>query len=446
MMQDGLHIGLAAWINQLRNTGSFAAYPALPIETALVDLATIQSVQDLARAAEFARLVNFVPRQGQVAAPFGDAGLLWRVHRDLLGQMDFATAPWTATELAEYRAARDILYTTDAAGLPGPSPRHLLYVELRNAYQDLVNSGGQPEEIAQALADWLVLGHKQAIEDAFEVIARLSRRSSRTRAQAEHLALNEDPPGVGLRQHDDLPFAPTYFAPLSAIARHTWMEARVSFADLEQAVGTTAPESGWWRAFRANRAGEVHFDYAALTCIRPWFSPALYGADDWKFANGAAASAGNGTDGPLPAYVDTVYLASVRNVTIAPKPSRPQIDPHVLPRAVILDPHPAVLAKLPRPTKAIVSPALQTATLPAPRLLATAVVPAHFTASRLGNLERVSKFKRDQRLLVAQASLNQIAWIPPDTPATPPPTATYVVGFGCEKLPFAPNPNPHYQW
>jgi len=38
MMQDGLHIGLAAWINAQRNTGSFAVYPAQPIATALVDL------------------------------------------------------------------------------------------------------------------------------------------------------------------------------------------------------------------------------------------------------------------------------------------------------------------------------------------------------------------------------------------------------------------------
>ena len=34
MMQDGLHIGLAAWINAQRNTGSFAVYPASPIATA----------------------------------------------------------------------------------------------------------------------------------------------------------------------------------------------------------------------------------------------------------------------------------------------------------------------------------------------------------------------------------------------------------------------------
>jgi hypothetical protein len=31
MMQDGLHIGLAAWINQQRNADSFAVYPASPI-------------------------------------------------------------------------------------------------------------------------------------------------------------------------------------------------------------------------------------------------------------------------------------------------------------------------------------------------------------------------------------------------------------------------------
>ena len=50
MMQDGLHIGLAAWVNRQRNTESFTVYPAEPIVTELVNLEAIQDPHDLAKA------------------------------------------------------------------------------------------------------------------------------------------------------------------------------------------------------------------------------------------------------------------------------------------------------------------------------------------------------------------------------------------------------------
>ena len=51
--------------------------------------------------------------------------------------MDYATQPWTSAEKAQYQAARDVLYTADAAGRPAPSDKLLLYEEMKSAYQDL---------------------------------------------------------------------------------------------------------------------------------------------------------------------------------------------------------------------------------------------------------------------------------------------------------------------
>src|SRR3954453_9129792 len=319
MMEDGLHVGLAAWIHEQRRAGGFAACPISPIPTALVGLEAIQDVRDLAQASEFARLVNVVPRQGQAVDAFSAASMpLWVVHRDVLSRMQFATEPWTSAERVRYQAARDVLYTHSVSGRPAPSQALLLYEEMRKAYEDLLDSGAGSADLAASLTDWLVLGCKQAVEDAIATILGLSSRSSRTQAQDE-LALLEP---SRLLVDADMSFASTYFAPISAMARETWLEATVSFADLDRAVDA-GPDGSRWQAFRANRDGEIVFDYVVLTCLRPWYTPALYDADDWRLGDaGRMVSKGNGTDGLLPAYVDTVYLASVKNVTDRRPPPR----------------------------------------------------------------------------------------------------------------------------
>jgi hypothetical protein len=462
MMQDGLHIGLAAWINVQRNTGSFAVYPDSPIPAALADLDSVKDTSDLAKAAEFARLVNFVPRQGEVADVFSASTVLWEVHWDILGRMDFATEPWTTAERAQYQAARDTLYTTDSAGRPAPSEKLLLYEEMKSAYQDLQDGGGSATEIAQALANWMVLGFKQAVEDALEVIVRLSGRSSRNLAQNERASL--EPERLLLR--GDLSFAPTYFAPISALARETWMEAKVSFKDLDDTVGNS-PVSGKWKAYLANRVGDVSFDYIVLRCLRPWYTLALYRADDWRFsAGGMSVSKGNGSEGLMPAYVDAVYLVSVKDVTI--KPNWPRTPPIFLPpraAALALAERPSVSRPIlqakslgdPGPStggvgKAVntplaisaVSTSIGSLSAPEPNRLLTAPTPAsQFTRARVGELRRVTAVDVNQRYMRAQMFLA-------GTAQPPPPAAEerqiYVAGFGCEKIPFSPNPNVNYRW
>jgi hypothetical protein len=470
MMQNGLHIGLAAWISEQRNTGSFAVYPTQPLVTELVDLDAIQNVQDLAKAAEFSRLVNFIPRQGQVADTLSDSARLWQVHRDLLGQMDFATEPWTKVEQAEYQAARETLYTMDNSGLPTPSKKYHLYEEMKNAYCNLSDSGGDADEITRAMSDWIVLGYKLEIEDAFEVIGRLWGRSSRNQADNERLSLNEYPPGVGLRFYGDMEFAPVYFAPVSAIARETWMETKVSFDDLDRAVCNRA-HIGKWKAYRANRTGEVLFDYAILTCMRPWFTPAIYKSDDWKLStDNTVVSKGNGAEGLLPAYVDAVYLVSVKNVITKPKPPRLKPKPKLTARLInttTIGRAKHIHQSL-RPTslgdantnvgivkKTVNTPIAMRKVSSSNRLLpsrqlsgvqATTIATSQFTLMNLGQLRRVTTVNLKLRYTVARAYLEGGAWTAHTSTEETMHTEIYVVGFGCEKISFAPNPNLNYRW
>ena len=455
MMQDGLHIGLAAWINQQRNTGSFVVYPPSPIATELADLGTVKNATDLNKAAEFALLVNFIPRQGQVAQTFSSLSPLWEVHRDVLGGMDFAAEPWTSSEKAQYQAARATLYTTDASGHLAPSRELQLYEEMKSAYQDVQQVGGSETEIAEALANWLVLGYKQSVEDALETIVRLSSRSSRNQAESEKAVL--EPSRLPVRG-DGLAFAATYFAPISAIVRETWLEAKVTFEQLDTAVGNS-PAGQQWKAYRANRNGEVLFNYAAVSCLRPWYTPSLYQRDDWKLSTeGTFVSKGNGAEGLLPAYVDAVYLVSVKDVTVrAMSPPPPGLPRSPWPRpGMILNPvvaearlaQPKSLDSSGSPREGVVAKAVTTASNLAlaqqsGTILRSTATAGSFTTLNLGLVRRVTAADLAQRYTVAHQVLE--GQIQPSVPAPEAPQI-YVSGFGCAKVPYAPNPNLSYTW
>jgi hypothetical protein len=482
MMQAGLHIGLAAWINQQRGASGFAVYPASPIAQTLVELEGIQNVNQSAQAAEFARLVNFIPRQGQVAGTFNDVAVLWRVHRDVLARMDHATEPWTRAERATYEAARDVLFTADASGRLAPSMKSVQFDEYRIAYQDLQRNYQNTQiagtssaqelqamaaDVARALAEWLVAGFKNEVEAALQVINMLGARSSLTQTQNEALLLNQDPPGIGLRFHGDMEFAGTYFAPISAIARETWMQAKVSFIDLDMAVGNS-PGNNQWKAYLANRMGEVTFDYMALNLIRPWYTPALYQRDDWRLLpDGTVVSKGNGSEGLLPAYVETVYLAAVKNVTNAPTPPIVQPFPRPIvigPRIVVIEPQPVMRMRKPLSVMATSlgeSKAMDLRTVmvrqrisdvgmmvpdeePRFRTVSTVEV-GTFVGTRSGQVRKLTRVDVINRHAVLQAYLAGTTWTPPTQP-DPAPPQIYVVGFGCDKIPLAPNPNVNYRW
>ncbi len=256
-------------------------------------------------------------------------------------------------------------------------------------------------------------------------------------------------------------FAATYFAPLSALSRQTWMAAKVSFHDLDRAVGQ-GPIRGAWKTYLGSRTGEVSFDYAVVHCLRPWYTPALYQADDWKITpDGSIVSKGNGTDGELVAWVDAVYLVSVTDITIRPMP-RPKPEPR-LPTRVLVNPRLASSAeiRLERPvvrsksidvagprlgvvigTKA--PPSGPTSARVAGTVLSSDAANARFTALSSGAVRRLTAIDMSQRYAVALSYLRKRR--PTEVSLPPEDTSIYVTGFGCTKIPFAPNPNPNYDW
>jgi hypothetical protein len=448
-MHDGLHVGLAAWVGEQRVEDDFVVWPALPLPAELDGIEKVATMADLARSAEFAQLVNFVPRNGTYATPFDAAERLWVVHRELLQQMAFAVRTWTASENAEWNAAVGRLYETGGPEGPRMTREYRRYEECRVAYSDLQASGAKPEELTQAFAEWVVNG-KLEIELALATVNRLARRSTAPQAAEQQTLL--DP--AFLASTSDGTYAATEFAPLSATRPETWLATKVTFDNLERAIGSRGPREKW-SAWRSTRSGTVGFRFVALDLRRSWFSHGIYEADDWRLS-GEPVSSGDGIHGQLPAYVSSVYLVIVDEVRVDP---RPKIDPHSPP--IFVPPHLPSQRRFggqPAEPRLLAAPALTAArsfiTSPHPRqgvVLAGTSVPPDSRAILTSPVYRPNLLvaaNQPVRVVLAErlALAEMIATQGGSTVAPRPAVAAFVVGFGCTTLPASPNPNPSYQW
>jgi len=460
MMQEGLHIGLAAWINHYQND-NFYVCPSSPFPVKLVHLDSIEEVQDVKKAVEFSELVNFIPKQGEVADIYNESQVLWREHRTLLEQMNFASVPLTSVEQAEYETARNFLYTNDERdGFPRPTTQYIIYQEMERSYNDSVNGGGTSIDIDKALSDWLVIGQKHKIEGALATLSRFANRSSSISAARDKIALMEDPQGPAIQFFEDRYFAPVYFAPISAIARETWLEAKVTFNELERVVTDNSLKTKW-KAYRANRDGEITFEYVAIKCMRPWFDPLIYQADDWKFDSATKASQGNGKDGKLPAIVSTVYVVGIKDVTTKPRTSPVTIIPPIRTTTLFTP-----LGKFRKPnanfisTKGVVKGRVNKPLMENRKrndTLSTSVGPqvvrpvltldiTSSTVLQASLIRKIDAAHLNRRLLIAQALLELNTDSNQESVEETNESRAFVVGFGCDKIPFSPNPNPTYVW
>ena len=459
-------MGIAAWIKELRTVDHFLSCPAVPRAIDLVDLENIQNKQDVNKVADFSNMANFVPVLGEVV---DQSKILWREHRDILSDMKFASEPWNQAERLEYSVAMDILYTLDPSGHRSPSSKRIMYNEMKVSYEDIKTSGASEMEIRQAWSDWIALGYKLEIENALQTINKLTSRTSVVQVQEESDSLAE-PDGMALYHQVNGQFAPVYFTPISAVARETWMEAEVSFGDLSIAT-SNSPYKEQWNVYGSTKSGRVSFEYVVLDCIRPWFTQSLYASDDWKLGkDNERVSTGNGKNGAIPAYVNSVYLASIKNVAIVPTTRPPTNNGDRVRGRGRSFPvgHTRVLSTIVQSsrnalgvhrTKVLGTPitsvlknpssfrsARQTPTVQT-RILATPSLSDRFTImNRGGQLRRLTASDLDARYHLAQQILRQPNQPRSNVSADSTPAPAYIVGFGCKKIPYAPNPNPNYNW
>jgi hypothetical protein len=338
---------------------------------------------------------------------------------------------------------------------------------MRSVVQALQATGAATEVQSQALADWLVLGFKNQVEHALAEVLRLGARSSVVDALSCRMQLDE----TMLLSAGDLAYAPTSFHPLSSANTVTWTVAQVSLAELSscgsQVFPTAAP------TLASTSAAECQFAYATIDTLRPWPFSALLERDDWRLAAGSeSVSTGDGVTGTIPAYVQTLYAASVLGISATPPPP-PPFPVERMPR-----PFPTPLARFAR---------APLAAEPRGRLAVSEAVPARRPAepavarddsavlvgpgAEPREVPRFGGWARgplDPSLLRRfQAPLGRSEWLrrlavaheagagadpvgPGPSPPEPAPvdiaSGAAVVGFGCTTVPPAPRPNPQYQW
>jgi hypothetical protein len=484
-MQTGLHIGLLAWLHANCDGHGFAAWPAIPVQTALARLESAQNGADMARVAEFARMVNFVALRGQPAHPF-DATTLWQTHARTLSDMIFAERAWSSQEDDDFQRARAVLYDTSMGGIISPpSEAYMLYQEHANAHGELVASGGSTAQIASAMTGWILNGYKTEIEAAEATISRLALRSSLPLATADRVRIDMmlpvDPTGM--------PYAMTSFSPMTATCDAGWLSAQVDLAAIEPFLERDAAGKRAWRSWVSKRKGIVTFEYAILTVHREWFTDVIYSAEDWTL-DGPSVSDGAGTEGKLAAIPNRVFLVREAQLRLDPPQPQPAQQPAQQPalrprptmqlgsladRKITATRHPVLTVQTSRsaaiaararparvppprvPNKSLKSrkPIVSPVQVLSPKVRQTAsmrmIAQPTSSAVRLAHLrpamiEKIDPVKIDTRLSLAHRLIAARATGVQASQTSQPDRTIWVVGFGCDPLPEAPNPHPNYRW
>ncbi|MGW3669254.1 hypothetical protein [Streptomyces sp. NPDC005141] len=445
----GVHVALAAWIDQRRSYDGFAVVPASPVQFTPTAVLPLLATLDASREAELVRMANLVPRKGAVAEPFGPGAPLWEQMSAVLDRMAFARRALTDAEANELDAARRVLYVTDKDGLH-TSAQYNAYLEMSSVVQSLQDAGAAVEVQQAALGDWLVLGFKNEVEHALADLTRLASRSSVVEAMSCRAQLDE----TALLSAGEISYAPTSFYPLSAANCATWTIAEATFAELADCAAKAFPGAPVMVASAS--AAKCRFAYTMIETLRPWPFAQLLKRDDWRLPGGELVSGGDGINGSIPAYVQTVYAATIIGLTAAPPP-RPRWQ---------LGPFPPFKPPFHGSPLRVVSPA-RTAVLGAGNSggvvagRTAQLVPAGSAA-----FGGISMRHRDPALVQRfQIPLDRSEWLarlaiartvdggtltPEPTPAEPGvadlAAGAGVVGFGCVTVPVSPRPNDQYQW
>jgi hypothetical protein len=451
-----------------------------------------QSAADYAAAADFSRVVNFVPRD-QVATVDGE-NFLWDIYGDVLAHAQSATGRNDPVADSQHAAAQALLYQVDADGTRHESAAYLAYRSYRDAWftaQEDYNAQRitgeattDPAEqqhwhdvvepqlrgaIDQALADWQTLGRRAEIEAALAVeITNAANDPGRCWAQWQ-ASFNPD---IDLVNAGPVRFAPTGYSPADITGATNWLSTSMSAAEIDALVAAAPAEL---HVESSGTVEEVSFEYRSVSVTRPWFDSAALTSRIWRqpAESEALSDGGDPPAGRLPAYVAAMVL--IRNVVVKRKAQAPAVATGPLRftlattlltrRAINLSPMVMMRPAAPPADTSTTSPPsarpflrLQrrsfnavavsrapTATMV--RMTAPATLPSTETATvtvapliARRPLMNIARSRRDGPLISGHADTTEPA------PPPPPDETISVLAFVCKWLPKAPDPLPDLTW
>jgi hypothetical protein len=300
--------------------------------------------------ADFARLVNLLPRDGEVVfAP--DGRLLWDVVESVLDMAAFAESALTSEE--ERRLAEAIDFLTDEQ--PGPdgtvvpvsSEKVRLYTHYRLDAEQAADeyrvaaatvaaaTGLEGEQLradwyerrerelerakAEAMQAWVDLGCKHQVEAIQALRNALEPRRYPLLYRESYLddldlARDTDLDANGLD------FRVTYYTPCDAFnPALPWVTLPLLDSEVSTLVEQASPHLrrvfGDLQDEDAADISALSLEYCCVDVNRPWFRPEFFRSRTWRVPGDQVVSdGGNPSAGMLPAYINS--LVAVRNLTV----------------------------------------------------------------------------------------------------------------------------------
>lgn len=466
--------------------GVMLSFPLLsPLTFTPAELAALMApatAADYAAAADFAHIVNFLPKG--VIASVSDRSL-WQIYADILTRADVATGAGAGTVPSD---TSDLLYTSAEDGSRTESEAYKRYRQYRDAWlvarEDYAShklSGELSEDpqvrhrwqdleepalravLDDAATAWETLGQRSLIESALvaERVAALNdpRRcwSEWSQAYAPDIDLVTDAGGNA--------YAPTGLSPRDFVEAKNWLTFDLSASEM-QALVASAPD-----VLKVvldddvkSDIEHVSFEYRSVALTRPWFNPDVLTSRIWRSGDPdlALSDGGEPPKGVCPAYAAAcVFVRNIEVVVRGTTIGRSFRDLHLaidpkwlaLNRGPRLDPAVTALVKADFVRPVAAAQVFAPRVLPAFQALETAsfaVAPAMVRATPRALVPMQGRFA--PRISAAAAIRIDREHFGPGPAATPPPVPRpasdelSILAFICKRMPRAPDPDPNLRW
>jgi hypothetical protein len=445
-------------------------------EQEIAALTAPQTAADYAAAADFARVVNFLP-QDMVAS--ATERLLWEVYRDVLTRADVAAGE----SPSDVVAVNSLLYDSAPDGTRSESEALRRYRQYRDAWfvarenyasHKLTGELSEDPEVKRrwleveepgllaaldaAMTAWETLGNRVAIELAIQGERDAALRNPRLRWSQWSDEFNPDTDM--LTETSGARYAPTALSPRDFVSGD-WLHFGLSAGEVATLVAE-APEQ--FKTVLGDDTGSrierVSFEYRSVAINRPWFRPDVLISQIWRTSDPdlILCDGADPPNGACPAYATAiVFMRNLKVVergsdteppftdlrfTLNPKPFTERSD-------LRIDPSPA-LRFAPRAEVLQAEPALE---LEARRARAFTRVQRNSFAVSPHNLELTpaADFSAARTLARQDVRLPPEAFgtsPPPPPPPSPPvrPDELSILAFICKRLPKTPDPAPDLRW
>ncbi|MBB4200072.1 hypothetical protein CCR94_04535 [Rhodoblastus sphagnicola] len=435
-----------------QDAGSMLCFPFLsPLTFSPAEIGRILSpstAADYNAAADFARIVNFLPHDIVATAT---ERKLWDVYREVLARAEVAESSDSSPDTG---AAEALLYVAAADGSHSDSAALLTYRQYRDAWiaanEDYAahrvtgelsedpevrrswKETGEPlmrAQIDAAASAWETVGRRAAIERALQLLreAEASNPQSRwaqwSRDFNPDIDLLTDPSGGQ--------YAPAGISPSDFAAGHDWLHFEMSAGEMAALVaGAPASLRDALPQGAGAGVGRVSFDYTSVMIVRPWFHPDVFTSQIWR-SQDPDLILSNGVDPPsgaCPAYATAIVFTRNLQTFGAGSPG-----------------HAAGALRFSADAWRFMPVAVENRTAlvrksaqPAPANAVSSPPPAAFSRLHRATFARVLATAPPQMDFQAAPRVPQA----PPPPSQPPGDELSILAFICKRLPKAPNPLP----